>query len=265
MALARAGRHDRAIAEWRETVRLAPTLWPARIGLAKALLASGDPGEAAAQCREVLKQEPGAVEAIAILGTPWLPRAKSKKQSPTWSEPWKLDPRNARAHFQVALALSRSWAVAECHRASQRGNSSSARRCPDVVAGGLDSGDESRSVGSRWSAGGRTGQPSDRAFRRPRGRAPSMRSPPRWPKPRSSPRPSRQPSMRRRWPWPAATPRWPTPSTQRTRLYRQGLPYRQPASRCRLARPADVPSKRPLLAMLNSPASRCDNRHSAGC
>ena len=87
IALAAAGQHDRAIAEWRETIRLAPSLWPARLGLADALLANGDAGEAAAQCREILKQEPDASKRSSSWGRPWPPRAKSSKQSPTWSKP----------------------------------------------------------------------------------------------------------------------------------------------------------------------------------
>ena len=44
-----------------------PPFRPARLGLAKALLADGDAGEAADQCRQVLKQQPRAPDAIAIL------------------------------------------------------------------------------------------------------------------------------------------------------------------------------------------------------
>ena len=95
----------------------------------------------------------------------------------------KLDPHNARAHFHLGLALhdrgQSQSAVAHLNEAIRLRPD----RCPDVVANGLDSGDESGSFGSRWSAGGRIGEAGNPAFRGPRSCAPWMHSPLRWPKP----------------------------------------------------------------------------------
>ena len=120
-ALAAAGRHDRAIIEWREIIRLAPAYWPARVGLANALLASGNPQEAATECREVMKQEPSAVEAIAILGAALVAEGQAEEALPQLKRAVEIDPRNARAHFQLGLILH------------DRGRSQSARTHLDTV------------------------------------------------------------------------------------------------------------------------------------
>jgi protein O-mannosyl-transferase len=105
LAFARAGRHDRAIAEWRESVRLAPTALDARLGLADALLAGGENGEAIAQCNEILKLQPGAIDAIAILGAAVATDGQVEEAFPYLKRVLELDPRNARAHFHLGLAL----------------------------------------------------------------------------------------------------------------------------------------------------------------
>ena len=89
MALARAGQHDRAIAEWRETVRLAPTAFgsTSRPGRCSA----GRRRRRRSGCRVPRDPEAGARLDRSDRNTgrrPWRPRAKSRKQSPTWSEPW---------------------------------------------------------------------------------------------------------------------------------------------------------------------------------
>ena len=76
-----------------------------RLELADALLAAGNAGEAAAQCREVLKQEPGAVEAIVILGAALAAEGQVDEALPYLERALELDPRNARAHFYLGLAL----------------------------------------------------------------------------------------------------------------------------------------------------------------
>ena len=105
IALGRAGRLDQAIVEWREAVRLSPTYSSARIGLANALLAKGDAGEAAGQCREVLRQEPDAVEAIVILGAALAAEGQVKEAISRFEQALKLEPQNAPAHFSLGLAL----------------------------------------------------------------------------------------------------------------------------------------------------------------
>ena len=107
LAIALAGRDqlDRAIAEFRETVRLAPTVWSARLNLADALLAAGDASEAAAQCREILQQEPGAIEAMAILGAALAAEGEVEEAFPHLKRALEFQPGNARAHFHLGLAL----------------------------------------------------------------------------------------------------------------------------------------------------------------
>ncbi len=105
MALASAGRHDQSIAEWRQTLRLAPAFWSARIGLADALLASGDAAEAAVQCREALERQPGAVEAIVILAEALVAQGEAEQAIPHFQQALELEPNNARAHFHLGLAL----------------------------------------------------------------------------------------------------------------------------------------------------------------
>ena len=228
-----AGRHDRAIVEWRETIRLAPTSWSARIGLADALLADGDAGEAATQCREVLKQKPGAVEAIVILGAALAAEGQAEEAIPQLERALELEPDNARAHFHLGLALY------------DRGRSQSAvAHLNEAIR--LQPDDVSMLWQTAWilatSAdpsvrdGARAVELARRAIQLSDGqeRAPSMHSPPRWPKPRSSPRPSTQPSKRRRLRWPATIPRWPTPSSSGLASTVRACPI---ASRRRLCRP----------------------------
>jgi tetratricopeptide (TPR) repeat protein len=105
IALAAAGQLDRAIAEWRKTVRLAPTDSRAYLGLADALLDAGDAGEAIALCRMVLSHEPKSTAAIVILGTALANQGKVAQAIPYLEHALELEPRNAWAHFRLGLAL----------------------------------------------------------------------------------------------------------------------------------------------------------------
>ena len=230
MALASAGRHDQAIIEWRETIRLAPTLWPARIGLSKELLAIGDAGEAAAQCREILKQEPGAVEAIVMLGEALAARGQVEEAIPHWERALEIDPRNARAHFHLGLAL---W---------DRGRSQSAiahldeaiRLAPDdVPCCGRRPGFWQRAGMTRFAMEARAVELANRAIEHSTDQEPHAFD-------------ALAAGLAETEEFAAAVERAEQGSTialtrgdnaladaieQRTRLYRQGLPYRQPASR----------------------------------
>ena len=74
-----------------------------RVGLAEALLASGDPAGAADQCRQVLDQEPGAIKAIVLLGEALARAGKVEDAIVQLQRAVELDPRNASAHYQLAL------------------------------------------------------------------------------------------------------------------------------------------------------------------
>ena len=118
IALAQAGRHDRAVVEWREAIRLIPPdlsqinpdradflFAHGRIGLADALLATGDTREAVARCREVLKMNPNAIEALIILGQALAAEGQVEEALPYLKRAVELEPGNARAHFHLGLTL----------------------------------------------------------------------------------------------------------------------------------------------------------------
>jgi tetratricopeptide (TPR) repeat protein len=104
-ALASRDKHDRAIAEWREVIRLDPNHLNARLGLADALLAHGDAGEAVAVCSEILKQGSGPIEAIGILGAALAAEGLVEEALPHLQRAVDFQPGNAKAHFRLGLAL----------------------------------------------------------------------------------------------------------------------------------------------------------------
>ena len=77
----------------------------ARLGLADALLAQGEVGEAVAECREVLKTYPLATEAIVILGEALAAEGEIEEALPHLRRAVTIEPKNARAHFQLGLVL----------------------------------------------------------------------------------------------------------------------------------------------------------------
>ncbi|HEX4143305.1 MAG TPA: tetratricopeptide repeat protein [Pirellulales bacterium] len=103
-ALAVAGKSDRAVAEWREAIRLDPNFLRARIDLASALLKAGNATEAAAECHEVLNRRPNVTEAIVLLGEALVARGEIDEAIPHLKHALELEPRNARAHFRLGLA-----------------------------------------------------------------------------------------------------------------------------------------------------------------
>jgi tetratricopeptide (TPR) repeat protein len=104
-ALARASELDRAIIEWHEAIRLAPYLLLARLDLADVLLAKGDTSEAIAQCREVLGREPDSAQATVTLATALAADGRVEAAIAEFERAVKLDPRNGQAHFRLGLAL----------------------------------------------------------------------------------------------------------------------------------------------------------------
>jgi tetratricopeptide (TPR) repeat protein len=105
MALARQDKLDRAIAEWNETIRLNPALPQAHLGLANALLAQGDASAAAAECRVVLELEPGSADAMVTLGWALAEQGNVDEAIPVLEQALKADPRNASAQFRLGLAM----------------------------------------------------------------------------------------------------------------------------------------------------------------
>ena len=104
VALARAGQLDRAIAEFREAVRLNPAFSGARVDFANTLLARGEASEAAAQCREVLEVDPQAVQAMIILGAALAAEGDAEEALSQFERAVTLEPSNAQAHFRLGLA-----------------------------------------------------------------------------------------------------------------------------------------------------------------
>ena len=105
LALVGRGRLDRAIVEWRETVRQVPTHVSARLGLADALLAHGDAAEATAQCREALQQKPDSTEAIITLAAALAAEGKADEAIPLLEQVLQVEPQNAPARFCLGQAL----------------------------------------------------------------------------------------------------------------------------------------------------------------
>jgi tetratricopeptide (TPR) repeat protein len=105
MSLASRDKHDRAIAEWREVIRLDPQHLQAHVGLADALLAHGDFGEAVAECNEILRQQASPIEAIVIFGAALAAQGSVDEGLPYLTRAVELQPDNAKAQFYLGLAL----------------------------------------------------------------------------------------------------------------------------------------------------------------
>ena len=105
IALAREGQLDQAIAEFRETIRLAPALLQPRIDLANVLLAHGEAGEAIAQCREVLEKDPNAVQAMIVLGAALTADGQDEEAITHLERAVTLEPHSGPAQFSLGLAL----------------------------------------------------------------------------------------------------------------------------------------------------------------
>jgi tetratricopeptide (TPR) repeat protein len=104
-AFTRRGTHDRAIFEWREVIRLDPHHLRGYLGLIDALLADGDTAEAVAQCHKILDEEPNALEAVVVLGAALAAEGKVEEAIPPLMRALEIDPGNVRAHFCLGLAL----------------------------------------------------------------------------------------------------------------------------------------------------------------
>ena len=206
-----------------------PASLEAQLGLANALLDGGQMKEAIAQCHEILDAETAAaLEATTILGAALAADGQFEQAIPHLKRAVELRPGDARAHFQLALVLCNLARSQRRADASQRG-------------GCLQPDDVQMLLQTAWILatspdpvvrdGARAIELSRRAIQLSGGQevAHPMHSPPPWPKPSSSPLPSRHPTMRSTMALARNDTALADAIDQRTRLYRQGLPYRQPA------------------------------------
>ncbi len=214
--------------------------WP------KSLLAQGKAAEAVEECQELLKILPNAPDVTLTLGLALAAEVcKTDEANPALMRALELDPENADAHFRLGLLLLTSGGS----------RNTLVEHLRAVIRVEPDSFTTEECQSTAWllatspDPAVRDGGPCSRAGEREKTRhgcptatchSPSAALPPRWPKPRTSPRPSMQPSKRRRWPWPKAIKRVGRGDRRaEAGLYRQGLPYRLPASPPpNLARPA---------------------------
>jgi protein O-mannosyl-transferase len=105
VALNQQQKFKQAVVEFRKILRLNPDFPAARLGLADALLASGDPAEAAAECREIIEHEPDSSGALVTLGAALTDQGKAEQAIPYFERALKLQPQYPRAHFRLGLAL----------------------------------------------------------------------------------------------------------------------------------------------------------------
>jgi Flp pilus assembly protein TadD len=108
------GRHDEAIAQYREAVRISPRYVTAHINLAAALIESGRLEEAIDSYREALRHRPGdpvAREGLAgqlvNLGVSRMRSGDSERAEAAFRETLALDPDNASAHKNLGVILAR--------------------------------------------------------------------------------------------------------------------------------------------------------------
>jgi tetratricopeptide (TPR) repeat protein len=117
-ALESAGKHEQAIAEWRETMRLIP-LGPARsspetveglvtathAALAASLLANGDASEAITECEQVLSKRPKQVDMIVLLADALAAAGRPDEAIERFEQVLSIEPRNADIHVRLAALL----------------------------------------------------------------------------------------------------------------------------------------------------------------
>ena len=118
------GNLDRAMSEFRETIRINPSSAEAHTSLGQALQATRDPeGSAAAfaEADRLTKRKADAQAAVFAVnaGLEQLKADNVSRAIAQFREAVRLDPDNAQAHFQLALALRRRGALAESRKELQ--------------------------------------------------------------------------------------------------------------------------------------------------
>jgi tetratricopeptide (TPR) repeat protein len=105
IAFAGAGKVDQAADEFREALRLDPAALPARVDLSNALLAQGKTSEAVAECRDVLEKDPRQVRAIVVLASALAAQGQTDEAISSLERASELEPSNAATHFRLGRAL----------------------------------------------------------------------------------------------------------------------------------------------------------------
>jgi tetratricopeptide (TPR) repeat protein/predicted Ser/Thr protein kinase len=101
------GDYDKAIAELRRLVNLAPTFWPARVNLAEALVEVGDSVEAVQAAQRVLDADPESRIALAALARAYLNAGDLALARRTLERASPEQRKNFRLRLHWALLLAR--------------------------------------------------------------------------------------------------------------------------------------------------------------
>ncbi len=113
-------RYDRATEQCRQALKINDDFVPARLALARLMLAAGSSEAAASECRLALESEPGSAEALCLhgtamvaLGAPFAPDLEAGKE-PTLSRPNSIvpgSPEAAKALVDAVQILERAIAL----------------------------------------------------------------------------------------------------------------------------------------------------------
>ena len=112
-ALLQSGQAEEAIARFREALRINPAYSEARYNLGNALLRSGHIGEAIARFREVLRIDPADSEAHFNLGNALLRNAQTEEAIACFREALRVKPAYPEAHNNLGNALLQSGQARE--------------------------------------------------------------------------------------------------------------------------------------------------------
>jgi protein O-mannosyl-transferase len=121
------GRHDEALAQYRETLRIQPGDRNGETNFAQASFAKGErlftaarPDEAIAAFREGLRYRPGNALAHSYVGAILTERGELPAAMTEFRQALAIDPTLARAYMGLGVALARSGRTADAERALQQ-------------------------------------------------------------------------------------------------------------------------------------------------
>ncbi|MCH7761865.1 tetratricopeptide repeat protein [candidate division TA06 bacterium] len=103
--LAKQGKLDEAMVEYREVLRLNPTSALSHIGFGHALFRRGRLDEAGEHYEEALRAAPDSVEAHAGMGSVFFQKGQFGRAIRSYREALRLDPQNVMMHNNVGSAL----------------------------------------------------------------------------------------------------------------------------------------------------------------
>ncbi len=116
LALLKQGKVDDAVAEWTEALRTKPDYAEARANLAAARLAQGKPDETVAESRRALSQAPGLPRAHTNLGLVLLREGRFEDAASEFRAALAADPDHAPAHVYLAGILLKGGRTEEAVR-----------------------------------------------------------------------------------------------------------------------------------------------------